>query len=100
MANQNPPLKNQQFIYGFWVQSASDSTSFVTPTFAAGDCVIYKDGGTAANTTNTPTHISNSYHELTITATETNCDRWALLIRDQTDPPVWVAHGIFVCTTV
>jgi hypothetical protein len=99
MANQNPPKKNQQFIYGFWVQSASDNTSFITPTFAAGDCLLSKDGAAFANTTNLPTHIANGYHELTLTATETNCDRWGLLIRDQSSPVVWTDHGIFVCTT-
>ena len=99
MANQNPPKKNQQFIYGFWVQSAADNTSFISPTFVAGDCILIKDGGVAANTTNLPTLISNDYFEITLTATETNCDRWALLIKDQTNPPVWVAHGLFIPTT-
>lgn len=99
MANQNPPKKNQQFIYGFWVQSASDNTSFVSPTFAAGDCKLIKDGGAAANTTNLPTLISNDYHEITLTATEMNADRIALLIKDQSDPVIWVAHGLFIPTT-
>ncbi len=51
-------------------------------TFAAGDCKIIKDGGTAANSTNSVTDETTGLWSLTLTAAELQATRIAVLVVD------------------
>ncbi len=75
------------------------NTDFIAgATFAAGDIKISKDGGAVANTTNTPTEISNGLYKITLTATEMTADRVSVVIVDQTSPKVWEDQGLLLAT--
>ena len=102
MANQNPPLKNQAFTLGITLLDATDNLSFKSsPTIAAGDFKISKDGGAFANMATLPavTPAASVVVEIPISATETNCDRFIIIGQDQSTPKEWADFSIAISTT-
>lgn len=80
-----------------------DALDFVTgATFAAGDCLVSKDGAAGANTTNLPSPVTTlpGWYKLTLTATEMEAELVAVSIIDQTSPKVWEDQGLLVETVV
>ena len=67
-------------------------------TFAAGDTQIIKDGGTAANATNTPAHEGNGIYSLVLTATEMEATAISITIIDQTATKLFEDQAIVVHT--
>lgn len=61
-------------------------------TFASGDVMISKDGGTFANTTNLPTEIATTsgVYKLTLAGAEYVADVVKVKVVDQTGPKVWM----------
>ncbi len=67
-------------------------------TFAAGDTQIIKDGGTAANSTNTPAHEGNGIYSLVLTATEMEAETIVITLIDQTATKLWEDQAVLVTT--
>lgn len=102
MAASNPPTKAAAFEFSVPMKSwASPGLFQDSPTIAAGDFQISKDGGAYANLTNLPTNspAGSEQVEVVLTTTETNCDRWVVRWKDQTVPPEWVPDTFTVLTT-
>ena len=68
-----------------------------TLSLVVGDSKIIKDEGVAANTTNLPTHVSNGYYNLRLTAIEMIAERIIILIQD-TGTKTWKDQSILVST--
>lgn len=66
-------------------------------TFSAGDVKIIKDEGSAANTTNLPTHEGNGVYSLVLDATEMEAARIAVTLIDSATK-AWEDHAIFIET--
>lgn len=67
-------------------------------TFVAGDVKVSKDGAAFANTSNLPSHIGAGIYKLTLTASEMNADRIAVVVVDQTSPRDWEDQAILIAT--
>lgn len=103
MANANPPLKNQAFVTYITLRDASDNLSMKnTPTLAAGDFKISKDGGAFSNLATLPTNTpANSVSvKLDLSATEMNADQILITWIDQTVPKEWADGSLAINTTV
>ncbi|MBN1430448.1 MAG: hypothetical protein JXB07_18910 [Anaerolineae bacterium] len=66
--------------------------------FASGDVVVSKDGGSVANTTNLPTEIGNGLYKLTLTATEMSADLVSVVLVDQTTVKTWEDQALLLAT--
>ena len=83
MATQVPPKKNSAFSFECSLVSQADTDIFKTsPTLAAGDVTVSKDGGAFANIGTLPTEISDGVLTVALTAAEMNADRIAVLFND------------------
>lgn len=83
MATTVPPKKN--VAYSFEVALASQVNTDIfktTPTLAAGDVTVSKDGGAFTNIGTLPQHISDGVLTVALTATEMNADRITILFND------------------
>lgn len=72
-----------------------------SPTIAAGDFKVDKDGGGLNNLGTLPS-VDPSGTKLvliTLSSTEMNADVVTLICSDQTDPPEWADHVISIPTT-
>jgi len=102
MANANPPKKNQAFVTYITVRDAADNLSFKgSPTIAAGDFKITKDGGAFANLTNLPsvTPAGSVSVQISLTSTEMNADQILITWIDQTSPKEWADGSLAINTT-
>lgn len=101
-APYNPPVKNEEFKIRLGLRDAALPSRFkASPTLAAGDFKIDKDGGGFSNLATLPT-VSPAAGKavlVELSATEMNADVVTLLCSDQTDPPEWSDYMISIPTT-
>lgn len=91
-APYNPPIKNQDFIIRVSLADQSVSGSFkASPTIAAGDFKIDKDGGGLTNLATLPTvdPAGSVLVKIVLSATEMNADVITIVAIDQTSPKEW-----------
>lgn len=84
MASTLPPVKGAAFTFDICLVSQADTDVFKTsPTLAAGDITVSKDGGDFANITTLPTQIETSgVLPVALSATEMNADRVTVRFHD------------------
>jgi hypothetical protein len=102
-APYNPPVKNEDFIARIALTSMVADGSFKSsPTIAAGDFKVDKDGGGLTNLTTLPTvsPAASVLVEITLSATEMNADVVTLVCIDQTNPKEWADFVLCILTTV
>ena len=101
-APYNPPVKNEDFIVYIALQDAADSKAFKSsPTIAAGDFKVSKDGGTLTNLDTTPDVDPNASVcvKISLTATEMDADSVVIVGIDQTATKEWADLIISIPTT-
>ncbi len=87
------------FYFALVDPNSSDSDWLTaTPTLAAGDATIIKDGGASASTTNTIVWEGDGWVSITLTATEMQAAKILLRLRDQTATREWVTTGDVIQT--
>lgn len=102
MGTFNPPVKGNAFVTRVVLQDLSASGSFkATPTIAAGDWKIDKDGGGFTNLTNLPTvdPAGSVGVKLNLTATEMTADVVTIVGIDQTSPKEWADFALTILTS-
>ncbi len=84
MASSIPPVKNAAFTFDVALVSQADTDIFKTsPTLAAGDILVSKDGGNFANIGTLPTQIQTTgVLPVALTADEMNADIVTVLFHD------------------
>jgi hypothetical protein len=101
-APYNPPVKNEDFLIRISLEDQTLPGSFkASPTIAAGDFKVDKDGGGLTNLTTLPT-VSPAASVLvliTLSATEMNADVVTLVCIDQTSPKEWSDFVVSIPTT-
>jgi hypothetical protein len=72
-----------------------------SPTIAAGDFMVSKDGGAFANCTNLPAvePAASEFVEIILTTTEMDADDVVVRWKDQTAPKEWADDAITIPTT-
>lgn len=101
-APYNPPVKNEDFIIRVSLADMSTPGKFKSsPTIAAGDFKVDKDGGGLSNLSTLPSvdPSSTKLVKITLSATEMNADVVTIVCSDQTDPPEWADLVICIPTT-
>lgn len=93
------PIKNAAFTFTISLVSQADTDIFkTTPTLAAGDVQVSKDGGNFANIGTLPTQIQTSgVLAVALTAAEMNADRGHVRNHSRRYPQDDVMGGIFGC---
>lgn len=79
--------------------TSNDRFRSTSPTFAAADTKLTKDGGVPANTTNVPVQVNGNFYKLTLTATEMQASRIMVAIVDS-DGPVWRDLALIINTAL
>lgn len=101
-APYNPPKKNEDFLIRIALEDyASPGNLKSSPTIAAGDFKVDKDGGGLNNLSTLPS-VSPSSTVLvliTLSSTEMNADVVTLVCVDQTNPKEWSDLVISIPTT-
>jgi hypothetical protein len=83
----------------FTLRDAANVNDFLaSATISTGDCLVIKDGGSAANCANTIVDESNGVYSLTLTAAEMSADIVDLIIADATASETWAAKHIVIET--
>lgn len=101
-APYNPPVKNEDFVVYVALQDAADPKSFkASPTIAAGDFKISKDGGALANLATLPVvePSGSVLVKIALSATEMNADNVAIVGVDQTATKEWADFILSIPTT-
>ena len=101
-APYNPPVKNEDFIIRIALADMSTPGSFKSsPTIAAGDFKVDKDGGGLTNLTTLPSVDPSStvLVKITLSATEMNADVVTIVAVDQTSPKEWADFVLSIPTT-
>lgn len=101
-APYNPPVKGEDFIFAVGLEDANNLGSFkASPTLAAGDVKVSKDGGAYANINTLPTvtPTGGTDVEVTLSATEMTADRVTVTFIDQSSPKEWADFKICILTT-
>ena len=101
-APYNPPVKNQDFKVRIALMDASDPRSFKsTPTLAAGDFKLDKDGAGLNNLATLPTNVpaASVCVLIELSATEFNADVVTVVCIDQTSPKEWCDFVMSIPTT-
>lgn len=101
-APYNPPVKNEDFIIRIALNDANDPKSFKnSPTIAAGDFKIDKDGGGLTNLATLPSvdPAASCLVKITLSATEMNADVVTIVAIDQTATKEWADFCISIPTT-
>ena len=91
-APYNPPVKNEDFIIRVSLEDMAAPGRFKSsPTIAAGDFKVDKDGGGLTNLSTLPSvdPAASKLVKITLSATEMNADVVTVVCSDQTDPPEW-----------
>lgn len=100
-APYNPPIKNQDFLCYVALQDMGVAGSFkASPTIAAGDFKVSKDGGALANLTTLPAvgPAGSIWVLINLSATEMNADNVAVQCIDQTSPKEWADMAFNIIT--
>lgn len=101
-APYNPPVKNEDFKIRIALEDLANPGSFKSsPTIAAGDFKVDKDGGGLNNLSTLPT-VSPSSSVLVLielSATEMNADVVTVVCIDQTSPKEWADLVFSIPTT-
>lgn len=98
-APYNPPVRGEDFVIRIALESMASPGSFKdTPTIAAGDFKVKKDGGAATNLTTLPT-ASGIEVTVTLSATEMTADNVFVQAIDQTSPKEWADFAFCIPTT-
>ncbi len=98
----NPPVKNEDFEIHIAVEDYANPGNFKTsPTIAAGDFQVSKDGGAFSNLGTLPTvePASSQMILVVLSATEMNADSVVIRGVDQTSPKEWADIIISIPTT-
>lgn len=98
----NPPKKGEDFICRIALEDFSSPGSFrSSPTIAAGDFTVDKDGGGFTNLSTLPTvdPAGTPAVKITLSATEMNADVVTLKAVDQTSPKEWTDFILCIPTT-
>jgi DNA-binding transcriptional ArsR family regulator len=85
MATYNPPKKNTAYIMYVGLKDQADGNAFkASPTLAAGDFKVSKDGGSLANLATLPTvtPASGKMVKISLSATEMNADNVTVVCSD------------------
>lgn len=101
-APYNPPVKNEDFEIQVALEDYANPGNFKSsPTLAAGDFKVSKDGGALANLTTLPVNepASSVLVTLALSATEMNADVVTVVCIDQTSPKEWADMVISIPTT-
>lgn len=101
-APYNPPVKNEDFIVYVAMSSAANPLNFQgTPTIAAGDFKVSKDGGALTNLTTIPAvdPAGSVLVKITLSATEMNADNVVIVGIDQSAPKEWADFILSIPTT-
>lgn len=101
-APHNPPVKNEDFVIQIGLEDyANPGNLKSSPTIAAGDFKVSKDGGALANLTTLPVvaPAASVCVTITLSATEMNADVVTVVWQDQTAPKEWVDDLISIPTT-
>jgi hypothetical protein len=102
VAPYNPPVKNEDFIVRVSLEDyANPGRMKSSPTIAAGDFKVDKDGGGLTNLTTLPSvdPTGSVLVKVTLSATEMNADVVTIVAKDQTDPPEWCDFVLCIPTT-
>lgn len=102
VAPYNPPVKNEDFKTDITLEDYNNPGRIkISPTLAAGDVKISKDGGALANITTLPSEspAGSGILSVELTATEMNADRVTIRFLDQTTPPEWSDQSITIITS-
>lgn len=101
-APYNPPVKGEDFIIRVALTDANDPKSFKSsPTIAAGDFKVDKDGGGLTNLATLPSvdPAGSCLVKITLSATEMNADVVTLVGIDQTATKEWADFALTIPTT-
>ena len=101
-APYNPPVKGEDFICYIALQSAGISANFQSsPTIAAGDFKVSKDGGALTNLTTLPAvePAASVMVKLSLSATEMTADNVTVVGIDQTTAKEWADFILSIPTT-
>lgn len=101
-APYNPPNKNEDFVVRVSLSDLAVSGSFkASPTIAAGDFKVDKDGGGLTNLTTLPTvdPAGSVLVKITLSNTEMNADVVTLVCIDQTSPKEWADLTLSIPTS-
>ncbi len=102
-APYNPPVKNEDFIIRIALGDAATGASFKSsPTIAAGDFKVDKDGLGLTNLTTIPAvdPAGSVLVKITLSATEMNADVVTIVGVDQTATKEWADFVLSIPTTV
>jgi hypothetical protein len=102
-APYNPPVKGEDFAVRISLADQSASGSFkASPTLAAGDFKVDKDGGGLNNLATLPTvdPAGSVLVKIVLSATEMNADVVTVVAVDQTAPKEWADFVLSIPTTV
>jgi len=102
-APYNPPVKNEDFIVRIALEDMATPGSFKSsPTIAAGDFKVDKDGAGLTNLSTLPTvdPAASVLVKITLSSTEMNADVVTLVCIDQTSPKEWADFVLSIPTSV
>lgn len=103
VAPYNPPVKGEDFIIRIALENMSTPGSFKSsPTIAAGDFKVDKDGGGLTNLTTLPSvdPTGTVLVKITLSATEMTADVVTIVAVDQTSPKEWCDFVLSIPTSV
>jgi hypothetical protein len=101
-APYNPPVKGEDFILRIALSDMANPGSFKSsPTIAAGDIKVDKDGGGLTNLATLPSvdPSGTALVKITLSATEMTADVVTLVCVDQTTPKEWADFVMSIPTT-
>ena len=101
-APYNPPVKNEDFQIQISLEDFSNPGRIkTTPTIAAGDFKVSKDGGALANLTTLPSEspAGSGLVTIALSSTEMNADVVTVRWIDQTTPPEWSDDWFSIATS-
>jgi hypothetical protein len=102
-APYNPPVKNEDFICRIALADMNVAGVFKSsPTIAAGDFKVDKDGGGLTNLSTLPSvdPAASVLVKITLSSTEMNADVVTLVCIDQTSPKEWADFVMTIPTSV
>ena len=101
-APYNPPKKNEDFIFYIYLEDYANPGNFKSsPTIAAGDFKVSKDGGSFNDLGTLPAvdPAASRAVKVTLSSTEMNADNVVFQGVDQTAPKEWSDIAITIPTT-